>query len=142
MKVKRKGVYQYENLGWHQDHSALVIPKAAEAHMLYGTNIKSFIHNHEDIYDFMLRAKVPRSSKLFLIVDGVKHQQQNTCRFYMSRKGGTLVKEMPALEEGGDVREISVASGYTVKVCNDMNDFEGDIDVRFYVDEANKLVIA
>jgi hypothetical protein len=140
-KVKRKGVYQYENLGWHQDHSALVVAKAAEAHMLHGTNIKSFIHDHEDVYDFMLRAKVPRNSKLFLIVDNVQHQQQNTCRYYMSRKGGKLVKVMPALEENGEPRQISVAADYTVKVCNDISNFEGDIDVRYYVDEAQKLVI-
>lgn len=140
-KVKRKGVYQYEGLGWHQDHSALVIPKAAEAHMLANTNIKQFIHNHDDIYDFMLRAKVPRNSRLVLVKDGVDIEQQNTCRYYMSRHGGKLVKIMPPIEEGGEVRRISVAADYNVKVCNNMDDFAGDIDVRYYVDEAQKLVI-
>jgi hypothetical protein len=110
--------------------------------MLHGTNIKSFIHNHEDIHDFMLRVKVPRSSKLFLIVDGVKHEQQNTCRYYMSRKGGSLMKVMPSLEDdNGELRQFRIADGYSVKVCNNMNDFDGDIDVRYYVDEARKLVV-
>ena len=42
-KIKRKGAYQYEDLGWHQNHSALVIPKAAEAAMLHGKDIAEFV---------------------------------------------------------------------------------------------------
>jgi hypothetical protein len=141
-KVKRKGVYQYENLGWHQDHSAMVVAKAAEAQMLHGVGVRTFVHNHDDIYDFMLRAKVPRSSKLVLVKDDTDHPLQNTCRYYMSRKGGRLVKIMPPIEEGGELRRISIASDYNVKTCNDITAFDGDIDVRYYIDEALKLVVA
>ena len=45
-KIKRKGAYQYEDLGWHQNHSALVIPKAAEAAMLHGKDIAEFVLEH------------------------------------------------------------------------------------------------
>lgn len=140
-KVKRKGVYQYEGLGWHQDHSAMVVAKAAEAQMLHGVGVRTFVHNHDDIYDFMLRAKVPRSSKLVLVKDDTDHPLQNTCRYYMSRKGGRLVKIMPPVEEDGELRRISIASEYNVKACNNIADFDGDIDVRYYIDEALKLVI-
>jgi hypothetical protein len=42
-KVKRKGAYQYEGLGWHQDQGGLVIPKAAEAAMLQGIPLDVYI---------------------------------------------------------------------------------------------------
>ena len=48
-KVKRKGAYQYEDLGWHQNQSALVIPMAAEACMLQGVPINEFIMKHSEI---------------------------------------------------------------------------------------------
>lgn len=140
-KVKRKGVYQYEGLGWHQDHSAMVVAKAVEAQMLNGVSVRTFIHNHDNIYDFMLRAKVPRSSRLVLVKDNVDHPLQNTCRYYMSRNGGRMVKIMPPIEEDGDLRRISIAAEYNVKACNDITAFDGDIDVRYYVDEALKLVV-
>ena len=34
MKIKFKGVYVYEDLGWHQNHSAKVVQMAAAAEML------------------------------------------------------------------------------------------------------------
>ena len=56
--VKRKGAYEYER-EWHQNQSAPVIPKAAEAHLVHGTGIREFVMTHDDKYDFMLRAKAP-----------------------------------------------------------------------------------
>lgn len=142
-KIKRKGIYQYESLGWHQDHSALVIPKAAEAYMLHGKNIDRFVYEHEDIFDFMIRVKVPRSSKLVLIdKEGNETQQQNICRIYACKNGGKLVKLMPSLKEDDDAdRNIGVLKDWNVKICNDMTDFAGDIDAAYYISEAKKLVI-
>lgn len=143
-KVKRKGAYQYEGLGWHQDQGGLVIPKAAEAYMLHGVPLKRFIMEHDNVHDFMMRVKVPRSSKLMFIKDGVATQQQNLCRYYACADGGKLVKIMPSANAEDDAeRNIGVAKEWNVKVCNDMQrDFHGDIDIRYYVDEASKLVIA
>jgi hypothetical protein len=143
-KVKRKGAYQYEGLGWHQDQGGLVIPKAAEAYMLHGTPIKKFIMDHDDIYDFMMRVKVPRSSKLMFVKDGVATQQQNLCRYYACADGGKLVKIMPSVnpEAVGEDRSIGVDKEWNVKVCNNMDAFSGDIDIRYYVDAAKKLVVA
>lgn len=146
MKVKRKGAYEYLNLDWHKNHSALVIQKAAEAHLLHDVEIEEFIRKHfaeGNIFDFMLRVKVPRSSKLVLVMsDGSEVKQQNTCRYYVSNSGGKLVKLMPALEgkeDDGD-RRLSIDAAYTVKTCNNMKDFDGDINFEYYVSEAKKLV--
>lgn len=142
-KVKRKGAYQYEGLGWHQDQGGLVIPMAAEAAMLHGTDVKEFVQTHKNKYDFMLRTKVPRSSKLVMIgPDGEDILQQNICRFYACRAGGELVKIMPPVGDSEEPRRISVAAGYPMWVCNDINSFSWkDIDYRYYIDAAEKLVI-
>jgi hypothetical protein len=142
-KVKRKGAYQYEGLGWHQDQGGLVVPKAAEAAMLHGVSVKEFVQSHKNKYDFMLRVKVPRSSKLVMVMDdGIEVQQQNMCRFYACNAGGALVKVMPPLSEEAEPRRIGVGDGYTMWTCNDINDFTWkDVDYKYYIDAAAKLVI-
>ncbi|AGI61816.1 DNA polymerase [Vibrio phage JSF3] len=53
-------------LPWHKNHSAIVVAKAAEAHMVYGKDITQFIINHAktDPWDFLLRVKAPRSARV------------------------------------------------------------------------------
>lgn len=152
-KTKNKGCYEYGKeddgtpnhlkLGWSKNHSSLVIPMAAEAYMLHGKDVREFIISHNNIYDFMLRTKVPRNSRL-VIVDGngIDVPQQNICRYYPCKSGGKLVKIMPPLQDGGDERRLSIDSQWNVTTCNDISDFKGDIDYDYYVEEANKLIIA
>jgi len=141
-KTKRKGAYQYEGLGWHQNQGSLVIQRAVEAKMLYDVDVDTFIRGHSNIYDFMLRTKVPRSSKLTLtMADGSEIQQQNVCRYYVCKDGGVLTKVMPPLVEDGEDRRMSVESGWSVKTCNNIKDFTGNIDYRYYIAEANKLLV-
>jgi hypothetical protein len=146
-KVKRKGAYQYEDLGWHQNQGGLVIPMAAEAAMLHGRDVREFIQERLDqghIFDFMLRTKVPRSSKLVLeFEDGRIEQQQNICRYYPCKTGGKLIKLMPALEDNEDKtdRRLGIDTSWNVKTCNNIADFGYDVDLDYYVSEAEKLVI-
>lgn len=98
--VKCKGRYAYEGLGWHQNHSNLIIPMAAVKHITEGIDIDEFVRNHDNVFDFMSRTKVPRSSKLMLVhEDGTEDKLQNICRYYISTGGGSLVKVMPALDK-------------------------------------------
>lgn len=144
-KIKRKGAYQYEGLGWHQNQSALVIPMAAEAKMLYNTDLREFIQNRlaeGHVFDFLLRTKVPRNSRLVMVMeDGTEVEQQRICRYYPSKQGGSLVKIMPPLEGDIEDRRLSIDSQWKVKTCNNMQDFDGDVDLDYYVSEAEKLVI-
>lgn len=140
-KTKRKGAYQYSDLGWHQNQSSLVIPMAAEAQMLYNTPVEEFIRNHKEKFDFMLRTKVPRSSSLVLVQNETDIIQQNICRYYPSKEGGKLVKIMPPLETGGELRRLSIDKEYNVKTCNDIKDFTWDLDYDYYINEAKKLLI-
>ena len=145
--VKRKGAYQYEGLGWHQNQSSLVVAMAAEANMLNGIELQDFIRSHFEagnIFDFLLRTKVDRSSKLVLVTDnGVDVEQQRICRYYPSKNGGKLVKLMKSLPDSEDKsdRRLSIESQWKVKTCNNMVDFDGDIDFDYYVQEAHKLII-
>lgn len=99
-KIKRIGAYAHETalenpgtreLPFHKDWSARVVAKAAEAALVHGTDIKEFITNHTDLYDFMLRTKVPRSSKL----EWGGTQVENIVRYYISVEGRSLEKVMP-----------------------------------------------
>lgn len=140
-KIKRKGAYEYENLGWHQNHSALVVAKAAEYELLGKGSVEEFVWNHKDKWDFMLRTKVPRNSRLVLEYEnGVVETQQNICRYYPSTEGGKLVKIMPPLKNGGEERRLSIDKEWNVKTCNNINDFEWDVNYEYYIQEARKLV--
>ena len=139
-KIKRKGVYEYV-LSYHQNHSMLVVPKAAEAKLVHGIEVEDFILSHEDRYDFMLRTKVPKSSRLIGVdKDGNETPLQNTIRYYISKSGLELVKIMPPLPDKDEERRMGINKGNTVIVCNDIRDYRGDIDYSFYIEQANKLV--
>jgi len=45
------------------------------------------------------------------------------------------------IEGSDESRRLGIDTSYKVKICNDMQDFDGDIDSDYYVQEAKKLVI-
>jgi hypothetical protein len=146
-KVKRIGAYAYETplenpgkpeVGWHKNHSALVIPRAAEAAMVYGKDISEFIMNYRDPFAFMLSVKVPRNSTLRWGDDRV----QNVCRYYVSTAGRPLTKSMPPLAGKDEWRDFAVEKGWNVSLVNDANLFNwADVNWLYYIEEARKLVI-
>lgn len=143
-KIKSKGAYEYKELGWHKNHSSLVIPMAVEHELLGKGTAEEFIRSHDSKWDFMLRTKVDRSSRLVLVMDdGTEVQQQNICRYYpVAKGGGKLVKIMPPLkgkEEAGE-RRLSIDSDWDVIPCNDISKFNWDINYDYYITEARKLI--
>lgn len=101
-KVKRKGCYEYK-YQWHQDPSAMIVPKAAEAALVHGKDIREFISSHRDPFDFMCRAKVPRGSRLVLRWPewNVEQELQHITRYFLSHNGGSMVKVSPPTEQPG-----------------------------------------
>lgn len=153
-KVKRIGAYAFETaaenpatreLGWHKDHSALVVPKAAQAAMLDGANLSDFVYGHTDAFDFMLRAKVNRGSRLVLQRPEGDEPLQSTTRYFIATDGAPLVKIMPPLAKNGPEateRRIGVNVGYKVRACNHVTDWNWSaLDRSWYISEADKLVI-
>lgn len=145
-KVKLKGMYEYaefDKLGWHKNHSSMVVARAVKAHLVDGIDYEEFIRLHRDKYDFLLRTKVPRSSSLVLVVDGEDVPHQNICRYYPSKQGGKLVKLMPPLEGDTEVRRLGIDTDWDVKTCNDIKDFNWqDLNYQYYITEAEKLINA
>lgn len=146
-KLKRKGAYAHNRddqreLPWHKNHSALVVAKAAEAALVHGQDIKDFICNHSDYMDFMLRAKVPRSSRLVGVVNETDTPLENIQRYYVTDDSGVaLVKIMPPLAKKPDVyRRIGIDVGWKVAPCNDLADMKLPINYDYYIQQAKKLV--
>jgi hypothetical protein len=139
--VKRKGAYEYD-LDWHQNHSALVVPKVAEKVLIDGAPIRETVESWPEIMDFMLRTKVPRSSYLAIDEGGQKRQLQNITRYYIADGGGRLFKFMPPLKGKNEWRQIGVESGWGVQVCNDISDAgKLPIDYEYYICQIEKLVL-
>lgn len=118
-KVKRIGAYAYERasendgtreLPWYKNQGGIVIAKAAEAALVRGDNIERFIRQHltVDPLDFMMRTKVNRSDDLYLetpvmwgnqAITVDRKKMQNVTRYFVSNKGGQLIKEMEPTDE-------------------------------------------
>lgn len=143
-KVKTKGRYEvmpFDKIGWHKNQSAMVVSMAALYHILGLGDYEEFIRLHRDKYDFCLRTKVPRSSRLVLMKDEEETPLQNICRYYPCKEGGgKLIKIMPPLVEGGEERRLGVDTSWFVKPCNNIADFEWDVDYKYYIDQAEKLI--
>ena len=130
-KIKRKGAYEYD-IQWHQDSSALIVPKAAEAALVRGEDIRTFIENHSDNYDFMCRAKAPRSNRLVMRwpeYDNAEIDLANIVRYYVSNSGGSLVKIAPPTGEPGTWKRAAKVSDATyAAVLAEINGSGGDVD--------------
>lgn len=155
-KVKTKGGYeipeyktegyteiQFEKHGWHKNHSAFIIPFAAVECLVKGIPVEETIRNWKNPFDFLLRTKVPRSSRLVLCYNDITEEpQQNICRYYPCVDGGKLIKIMPPLEDGGEERRLGIDVEWSVKTCNDIRNFKWDVNYDYYISEARKLVEA
>jgi hypothetical protein len=145
--VKRKGTYAYDReeelkTEWHKNQSHLVVPRAAEAFLLRNENVMDFLRSHDDIYDFLGRTKVDRSSQLLGIRDGKETELQRVTRYHVANTGYELVKVMPPLaKKPGVYRRMAVAKGQVVNICNDINDADiKNMNYNWYESEVNKLI--
>ena len=155
---KRKGVFAYDvkpgELELHKDHSGLIIPKAIEAFLTQGIDVEEFVWNHDNPFDFMIRGKVNKTDRLVLVESSsAEIEQQHIIRFYFSKTGGELFKYMsPTQKEEilakkenrkpNDRRSAYQGSkGFTVQICNNMDDFDKDnVNFDYYIDKANKTI--
>ena len=99
-KRKRKGAYAYKK-NWRQDHSELVIPKAAEAAMLDDCDPEHFIREHDDPWDFLLF----RKGRLQLATG---ETLPKNIRYYISTTGAGLVTIHNPLKGKTEHRRIGV----------------------------------
>jgi hypothetical protein len=142
-KVKRKGKYEYD-LEWHQNFSALVVPKVAEQVLLHDAPIRESVVQWPDKMDFCLRIKVPRTGYLTWRTPGSdkENQVQNCTRYYVAKGGVQLGKWLPPLPNGNQWRRSSVEAGWLVCVCNEIRDATLPVDMDYYIQEVEKLVLS
>lgn len=139
---------------WHKDLGGQIIVMAAVEHMTTGIDIERFIYAHRDPFDFCLRAKVDRSSELWI----GDQKQQRLCRYYIATNGAPMRKVSPPTGEPGtykrrsgisdlewsrrptsgewselvhtknksryETREMAIEAGHLVACCNLMSDFD------------------
>lgn len=144
-KAKNKGAYEfeYEKEGlWHKNFSALVVKKAADAYIRFGTDPTEFITTHKTDYDFFLRTKVPRTSRLVGDWGYDEEVLQNVSRYYVSKEGCELFKIMPPLPKNPTKeRRMAVSKGCKVTVMNKLAPLDrSTIDYGWYIDQTVKLI--
>lgn len=136
-EIKHKGAFEI-NKPWYKDHSFLVIPKALEEYFVRGTDIFTFITNHDDIFDFCGRVRSNSGYKIqYHYLDGSEEkvkQLQKRNRVYISNSGGYLYKVK------GD-RSNAVYRGNKVQLFNKYEEKEDyDIDYQWYIKETQKII--
>ncbi len=87
-KTKKKGLFVTDP-PIDMSHDLLIIPKALEAFLIYGTPVDQFIRSQTDILDFCKSPKISKNYKVYWKGEKV----QNLNRFYPSTKGAFLYKK-------------------------------------------------
>ena len=150
---KRKGMYAHVfnpdrinagqgDLEWHKNHSALVIPKVAEAILTTpGTPrtseaIADVLHRESNLFDFCIKAKVSGDGRLYLEGDEGAELElgDRLVRYYISTKGNQLFKKMSG-------KRINIDKGYLSTVCNEIEHAIEPINYDYYQRGIEALVL-
>lgn len=86
-----KSISQSSPPCWYKDFNPVIVQRAANAAMIHGIDPATYIRAHSDPFDFMLRIKVDRASKLLLGGAPI----QSTTRYYVARQGAQMIKISP-----------------------------------------------
>jgi hypothetical protein len=138
--VKYKGTFGI-NKPWNKDHSQRIVAIAVEQFFVNNKPVRETIENHTEIFDFCKSQKV---GKQFIVEhhyikdnEMVKDKVQRLNRFFVSKKGGSLVK----VKEDDSVSRLT--AGFNITLFNKSFKSENyNINYDFYVAEANKIVKA
>lgn len=141
-KTKCKGRFELKK-ALHKNKSFTIIQKAIYNYFVHGLDPKKYIKTNKNIFDFCGQTKVTRNWKFkySYVKDGTVSTEnlQKTLRFYISNKGGKIIKN-----NVNDDRDINVVSGkWLQKIFNKYQDVswsDYDIDYGFYLDKINKEI--
>jgi len=147
-KIKSKGsMFAYKDLEHYKDHSELIIPKALEAYFVKGLDYRSFIREHDDLYDFFKKVRTNKGSRLVYRTENLINFEQELpplVRYLVTKKGGKLVKILPPLEGKTEEREEEVEAGKKVTLFNIVPDnptkYLKYIDYKYYIDKCSKII--
>jgi hypothetical protein len=139
--IKYKGCFEIDK-EYHKDPSMRIVPLALKNYFFNDIPVADTINNHKNIYDFCLRLKLNSTSEGYLkyIKNGefVKENLTKTTRYYISNKGGILLKHFKTSNKYSGVN-----IGYTATLFNRYVKKDNyDINYSFYINETNKIITA
>jgi hypothetical protein len=140
--TKCKGRFEFTDLAMHKNKSFLVIRKALYEFFVRGVDVKKFIENHDNIFDFCGGVKAKGDWKFYetCLIQGQIHKTplSKIIRYYISNKGCKITKE------NRDGRIIQVESGRWLQKT--LNQYSGekpkDIDINYdyYINAAEREI--
>lgn len=126
----------------HKNKSYRIIALALEAYFVKGINPRSFITNHENIFDFCAGMRTKGDWYLNAISlkgnDVVKEKLQKTNRYFISNNGVKLVKCNP---DGRQIQEDAgewKATIYNKHVTKPIKEY--DINYNFYIEKTYEII--
>lgn len=141
--TKCKGMrFEFHDLPLHKNKSFLVTRKALFQYFVHGKDLEESIINNTNIFDFCGAVKVKGDWKYTL--ETIKHGMfktedlQNTVRYYISNKGGKIMKINKVDERVGQVEAGQWLQ--TLFITHEKKPFpEYDINYKFYIQKARKI---
>jgi hypothetical protein len=137
-KTKEKGLY-VKTIDLKKGYKHPIVPRCLFEYFINGKAVDKTLAESQDILDFCISQKSGRDFKIeYRTVNGVE-ELQKTNRFYISRRGGVLVKRNISTNS-----ETGLFVGNCVKLLNDFDQeipfSDYDIDFDFYKKEAVKHI--
>ena len=123
---------------FHKDSSMKIVKKAAFNSLLFNISVEDTIYDSTDIFDFCLQMRVVRGWRAQHIKVNETIDLQKNNRYYMSKQGGAIIKLNKT-----DGRKLGLQKGYVSTIFNQYVDKpfkDYNINYRFYIEEANKIV--
>lgn len=155
-KTKLKGRYEFENIPLHKNKSHSIIPKAIYNYFVNNIPVEDTITKDTNIFNFCAGVRAKRSEikgasryELHSVINGqiVKQKLSRTVRYFISKKGGYLIKfyESGAFEHveaplkfGSRIKDWKVT--YFNKVFHLQNFTEYNIDYSYYIYKAKEWI--
>lgn len=142
-KVKVKGEFDPERYkDFKKGYFHPIVAKSVYEFYVNNTPIKETIYNHKDILDFCISQKSGSDfiNELHYYKDGISviEKLPKTIRYYVSKKGGTLLKR-----NIGSNNLTNMLKGSSVVILNKLeykSIEEFNIDYSFYVEKAFDLI--
>jgi len=156
-KTKCKGKFEFQNIPLHKNKSHSIIPLAVYEYFINNTPIETTIHNHKNIFDFCAGVKSSKSEikgkSKYVLYQVIKNELNKTnlsktVRYFISKKGGYLIKEY---EDGSTAQvEAPIWKGNKLmkewKITYFNNSFKLDnfddynIDYSYYISKAREWI--
>lgn len=137
-RIKTKGAFVTE-VDLKKGYKMPIVAKALKAYFIDGLDYRDVIYNCKDIMEFCISQKSAGKFNMeFWTVNGIE-KIQRTNRFYVSNRGGALIKRNSETNSIG-----RVMANKNVTILNDYDEskpFERyDVNLSYYIDEVAKIV--